>query len=103
MRLNAMLSHNDLVKKMLENPSVKKEYDALESEFALLTEMIKARRLAGLSQKEIAQRMGTKQTAIARLESSSGKVKHSPSLATLQRYAKAIGCRLDIKFIPNSN
>jgi transcriptional regulator with XRE-family HTH domain len=98
-----MLSHNDLVKKMLENPSVKKEYDALESEFALLTEMIKARRLAGLSQKEIAQRMGTKQTAIARLESSSGKVKHSPSLATLQRYAKAIGCRLDIKFIPNSN
>jgi len=98
-----MLSHNDLVKKMLENPSVKKEYDALESEFALFTEMIKARRLAGLSQKEIAQRMGTKQTAIARLESSSGKVKHSPSLATLQRYAKAIGCRLDIKFIPNSN
>lgn len=98
-----MLSHNDLVKKMLENPSVKKEYDALENEFALFAEMIKARRLAGLSQKEIAQRMGTKQTAIARLESSSGKVKHSPSLATLQRYAKAIGCRLDIKFIPNSN
>jgi len=98
-----MLSHNDLVKKMLENPSVKKEYDALESEFALFTEMIKARRLAGLSQKEIAQRMGTKQTAIARLESSSGKAKHSPSLATLHRYAKAIGCRLDIKFIPNSN
>ncbi len=98
-----MLSHNDLVKKMLENPSVKKEYDALESEFALFAEMIKARRLAGLSQKEIAQRMGTKQAAIARLESSSGKVKHSPSLATLQRYAHAIGCRLDIKFIPNSN
>jgi len=98
-----MLSHNDLVKKMLENPSVKKEYDALENEFALFAEMIKARRLAGLSQKEIAQRMGTKQAAIARLESSSGKVKHSPSLATLQRYAKAIGCRLDIKFIPNSN
>ncbi len=98
-----MLSHNDLVKKMLENPSVKKEYDALESEFALFAEMIKARRLAGLSQKEIAQRMGTKQAAIARLEASGGKAKHSPSLATLQRYAKAIGCRLDIKFIPNSN
>lgn len=98
-----MLSHNDLVKKMLENPSVKKEYDALENEFALFAEMIKARRLAGLSQKEIAQRMGTKQAAIARLEASGGKVKHSPSLATLQRYAKAIGCRLDIKFIPNSN
>ena len=98
-----MLSHNDLVKKMLENPSVKKEYDALESEFALFTEMIKARRLAGLSQKEIAQRMGTKQAAIARLESSSGKVKHSPSLDTLHRYAKAIGCHLDIKIVSNKS
>ncbi len=98
-----MLSHEDFANKMLENPNVKAEYDALESEFLLLTEMIKARRAAGLSQQEVAQRMGTKQTAVARLESSSGKIKHSPSLATLQRYARAIGCHLDIKFIPNSN
>lgn len=98
-----MLSHEDFANKMLENPNVKAEYDALESEFVLLTEMIKARRAAGLSQQEVAQRMGTKQTAVARLESSSGKIKHSPSLATLQRYARAIGCHLDIKFIPNSN
>jgi transcriptional regulator with XRE-family HTH domain len=90
-----MLSHEDFANKMLENPNL--------SEFALLTEMIKARRAAGLSQQEVAQRMGTKQTAVARLESSGGKVKHSPSLATLQRYARAIGCHLDIKFIPNSN
>jgi transcriptional regulator with XRE-family HTH domain len=98
-----MLSHNDFVKKMLENPSVKKEYDALENEFSLFAQMIQARRLAGLSQKEIADRMGTKQAAIARLEASGGKAKHSPSLATLHRYAKAIGCHLDIKIISNKS
>jgi len=47
--------------------------------------------------------MGTKQAAIARLEASGGKAKHSPSLATLHRYAKAIGCHLDIKIVSNKS
>lgn len=92
-----MLSHDELKQKLLENPKVKAEYDALHDEFALFAEMIKARRLAGLSQKDIADRMGTKQAAIARLETAGGKAKHSPSIATLRRYANAVGCELDIK------
>lgn len=97
-----MLSHDELKKKLFENPKVKAEYDALHDEFALFAEMIKARRLARLSQKEIAERMGTKQAAIARLETAGGKAKHSPSIATLRRYANAIGCDLDIKIITKS-
>lgn len=97
-----LLSHDDFAKKILENPEAKAEYDALESEFALFAEMIKARRLAGLSQKDIADRMGTKQAAIARLETAGGKAKHSPSIATLRRYANAIGCDLDIKITAKS-
>lgn len=97
-----MLSHDELKQKLLANPKVKAEYDALQDEFTLFAEMIKARRIAGLSQKEIAERMGTKQAAIARLETAGGKAKHSPSIATLRRYANAIGCQLDIKITPKS-
>jgi transcriptional regulator with XRE-family HTH domain len=94
-----VLSHEELVKRLLENPNIKAEYDALEDEFALFAEMIKARQAAGLSQEDVAQKMGTKQAAIARLETAGGKAKHSPSIATLRRYANAIGCHLDIKII----
>jgi len=78
---------------MLADPGVRAEYDALEGEFAFIDALIAARARAGLSQAEVAARMGTTQSAIARLEG--GKV--SPSLATLQRYAVATGSRLDVK------
>jgi ribosome-binding protein aMBF1 (putative translation factor) len=72
------------------------EYDALEEEFALATEVAKARSRAGLSQAELAQRMKTTQSTIARLESGRGK----PSTRTLTRFAKATGHRLKISFEP---
>lgn len=89
-----MLTHKELKKKALERPEVKEEYDRLADEFALLDEFLKARAAAGLTQEELAKRIGTTQSAIARLES--GKGKHSPSLATLQKYARALGCRLEL-------
>ena len=94
-----MLTHNKFIKKMLKDPTVKKEYDALEGEFSLLKEMLRARKKAGLTQAEIARLMGTKTPAIARIESGGGKKKHSPSLATLRKYAEAVGCRLQVKFV----
>lgn len=96
-----MLSHDDLIKKILENPNVKAEYDALENEFALLTEMIKARRAAGLSQQEV-HNVWALNKPLLHVWNPLHKEKYSPNLATLQRYAHAIGCHLDIKFIPNS-
>ena len=89
-----MLTHKELKKKALERQDVKAEYDRLADEFELLDEFLKARTAAGLTQEELAKRIGTTQSAIARLES--GKGKHSPSLATLQKYARALGCRLEV-------
>ena len=83
--------------KALRRPAVRTAYDELDDEFAFLDEVLKARAQAGLTQAEVAERVGTTQSAIARLES--GARKHSPSIATLQRYARALGYRVQIKLI----
>jgi len=86
----------ELKKKLLKNPEVRKAYDALEEEFALAAAVAKARMRAGLSQAELARRMKTTQSTVARLESGRGK----PSTRTLTRFAKATGHRLKISFEP---
>lgn len=74
---------------LLKNPKTRAEYGALGAEFETARELISARSLAGLTQGEVAQLMGTTQSVIARLES--GKL--APSLRTVQRYARAVGVR----------
>lgn len=96
-----MLTHEELKQKILNNPEAKAEYDALEEEFAIFDELLKARMNAGLTQTEVAEKMGTKTPAIARLEAGGGNKQHSPSISTLQKYAKAVGCHVEIKLIPN--
>ena len=83
--------------RVLARPGVKKVYDRLANEFVLLDELLKARAEAGLTQAELAARVGTTQSAIARLESSVGK--RLPSLATLQRYARTLEYRVEIRLI----
>src|SRR5437016_9895091 len=95
-----MMTHKALVSKMLRRPSVKAQYDAQAEEFAFLDELLKARRKAGLTQAEVAARMGTKTPAVARLEAGGGRRRHSPSVATLRKYAQAVGCRLEIRLWP---
>jgi transcriptional regulator with XRE-family HTH domain len=95
------MTHEELKAKALSNASIKAEYDALAPEFALLREMLLARENAGLSQAEIASRMGTKAPAITRLEASLTSGKHSPSLTTIKKYAQAVDCHIEIKLIPN--
>jgi transcriptional regulator with XRE-family HTH domain len=95
-----MLTHKELKARALARPDVKAEYDKLEEEFALLDEFLKARAAAGFTQAEVAERIGTTQSAIARLESGSGK--HSPSLNTLRKYAHALGCRLELRLVKES-
>jgi DNA-binding XRE family transcriptional regulator len=94
----AVKTHAELVKSWIADPDFKAEYDALAEEYQLLREMLVARKRAGLTQAEVAEKMGTKAPAIARLESSHAHLKHSPSLNTLRQYAKAVGCRLEIHF-----
>lgn len=95
------MTHSALVKKMLKRPEVKAEYDAQAEEFAWLDELLRARQQAGLTQAEVAARMGTKTPAVARLEAGGGSRRHSPSVATLRKYARAVGCRLEIRLRPS--
>jgi len=81
-------------------PGVRAAAEAQEEEFVALDAMLQARQRAGLTQEQVAQRMGVKQSALARVESSLGSRKHAPSLATLRKYANAVGFRLEIKMVP---
>jgi len=81
----------------LSHPDVKREYVRIAKEFEFLDEILKARAVSGLTQADVATRIGTTQSAVARLESGGGK--HSPSIATLQRYALALGCTLQLRLV----
>jgi len=91
-----MTNIKDLHKKWMKAASYRREYDALEEEFALASAMIAARSAAGLTQEQLAERMETSQSAIARLE----KGRSIPSGSTLKRFARATGTRLQISFEP---
>jgi len=94
-----MKTHEEMVAGWMRDPEFQAEYDALESEFALFDELLKARKRAGLTQAEVAERMDTKPPAVARLEAGGGSARHSPSVATLRRYAEAVGCQLEIRLV----
>lgn len=85
----------DLKKRLMEDPEVREEYAKADAEYSVIEAMIRARTDAKLTQAEIAHRIGTTQSAIARLEG--GRV--SPSVATLRRYAEATGRQLRIGFV----
>lgn len=84
----------DLHEEWSKEPAYRDEYERLGPEFELARALIEARTIAGLTQTELALRMGTTQSVIARLES--GRVQ--PTTATLQRLARATGTRLRIAF-----
>ena len=86
----------DLHKKWMRDDDYRREYDALEEEFALASALIAARSRAGLTQEELAEKMATSQSAIARMESG----RTIPSGSTLKRFARATGTRLRITFEP---
>ena len=90
-----MRTHDEVVSKLLRRPGVRKDVDRIEREEGeLLDQLLKARHDAGLTQAQVAERMGTQPPAIARLERSLATGKHSPSLATLRKYAHACGREL---------
>ncbi len=84
---------------LLSNPAVKADYDANITKYAILDEILSARREAGLTQAQVAERMGTKASAVARLESALVSGKHSPSIDTLRKYAAAVGKKLEVHLV----
>lgn len=94
-------THTAFKKKVLARSGVKAAYEALSDEFAFIDKLFCARQAAQKSQAEVARAMKTTTSVISRLESGVGAQHHSPSLSTLQRYAKAVGCKLQFELIPN--
>jgi len=96
----AIHDHKTFLKNARKREGFSKAYNALEAEYALIHEMLSARSKSGLTQEAVAALMGTTKSAISRLESAQ---RHSPSLTTLKKYAQAVGCYLEIKFISKSD
>ena len=88
--------HKAFFAKASKRRGFNRAYAALEEEYALARQMLAARARAGLTQEAVAARMGTTKSAVSRLE---GAGRHAPSFSTLQKYVRAVGCRLDIKLV----
>lgn len=93
------MTHDEMIKKWMQNPEFKAEHDRIErEEMPMLDAILEARKAAGLTQAQVAERMGTKAPAVARLENAlitGGSP--SPSLNTLRKYAAALGKKLEVR------
>lgn len=87
-----MKDFSEIKKKWFKNPKFKKEYDALEPEFALAEVLIRQRIEKGFTQAQLAKKIGTKQSAISRLESGD----YNPTLEVLKKVARALGSKIEI-------
>ncbi len=89
---------DNFLKKQLNNPDFKKEYDALEPEFNIIRAMIDARKNSELTQKELSKRTGISQGDISKLETGNA----NPTLAVLKRLADGMNMTLKVEFIPKT-
>jgi DNA-binding XRE family transcriptional regulator len=92
-------NHEEFIEKALKRKGFGEAYTALADEYALAHELLAARTRAGLTQEEVAQSMGTTKSAVSRLESGG---RNSPSVTTLKKYARAVGCEVEIHLVPVS-
>ena len=90
-----MTSLARLRERLLSSPQVKAEYDRLGPVYALVGAMVEARHEAGLTQRQLAERMGTTQSVVARLENAH----HMPSLDLVTRYAAALGRKVQFNLV----
>ena len=91
-----MTNFDEYVADRLKDPEFRAEYDALEPEFSLVHAMIEARKMAGFTQKQLAERTGIAQGDISKIENGNG----NPSLKTLKRIASAMDMKLKLEFEP---
>ena len=89
------LDFDDFLKESLKNPKIKTEYDKLQPEFAVIRAIIRVRVDKGITQKELASKIGTKQSVISRLESG----RANPSVNFLKKLAQALNSHLEINFV----
>lgn len=96
-------THDELVAEAMKRPGVRAAYEEAQENLAFFAECVKARKRAGMTQEDVAKRMGTSIAAVSRMEAAGDRnYKPSPSVATLQRYAAALGCKIVLKLEPIS-
>lgn len=93
------MSHDEMIDKWENDLEFKAKYEAIEEELSLLSEITTARKSAGLTRAQLAELMGTKATAITRMESNLASGVSGPSFSTLKKLAKATGKKLQIRFV----
>lgn len=93
---------NELKESVFSDAIAQEEYERFRVEFELAEKLKQLREMLHMSQQTVADKMATTASAIARLESTRGTTKHSPSVQTLVKYAHALGYRLNIEFVPES-
>jgi DNA-binding XRE family transcriptional regulator len=89
--------HDAFIERARKREGFDEAYGDLEDEYLLVRELLSARTHAGLTQAEVAASMGTTKSAVSRLE---GAGAHSPSVSTLKKYARAVGCDVEIRLVP---
>jgi DNA-binding XRE family transcriptional regulator len=89
--------HKAFLRKARKRRGFRAAYDALAVEYAIANQMLAARSRAGLTQEAVATRMGTSKSTVSRLESAG---KHAPSLSSIKRYAEAVGCKIEVRLVP---
>ncbi len=89
------MTFGQYLKKSLRDPEFKKEWEALQPQYALKRRLIELRTKKGLSQKEVAMKAGTHQSSVARFE----RGDYSPTISFLSRLAQAVGMKLEVKFV----
>lgn len=94
-----MSQYSEFKKELLQDSEVKREYDALETEFDIIQALMEARKKQNLTQKELSERTGITQADISRIENGT----RNPSLEMIKRLAKGMGMRLKLEFIPEKH
>ncbi len=91
--------HDEFLARAMKRNGFAEAYAERADEYALVRELLAARAQAGLTQEQVAACMGTTKSAVSRLE---GLSKHSPSVETLKKYARAVGCKVEVRLVPAS-
>ncbi len=92
------ITHEQFRKRLLAKPGVRRAYEELQPEFAIVRAIVEARAKKNISQEELAKRMGTGQAVISRLEGANA----SPSLSLIKRLANALNLKVELRFTPKN-
>lgn len=91
--------HDEFLARAMKRKGFAEAYAERADEYQLVRGLLAARAKAGLTQEQVAECMGTTKSAVSRLE---GLGKHSPSVETLKKYARAVGCEVEVRLVPSS-